>query len=72
MHKSSSSIVLLFSLSFLGCSALANSIFLEMVVSPRLPFLGKDIETRWRWLGLFLVLGGVGTQLIAAVLDLNP
>src|ERR1700687_2793505 len=70
MRKPSASTVTLFSMSFWGYSLLAGYPFEEMVVFPKLPFVKRDVETRWRWLGLFLVLGGVATQLIAAVMDL--
>jgi hypothetical protein len=72
LHRPSSFLILFFSLFFGGCSGFVGIFFDEIVVSPSLPFVGIDIDLRWRWLGLFLVLGGVGTQLIAAVLDLNP
>jgi hypothetical protein len=71
MRKPSSSTVTLFSISFWGYSVLAGFPFDEIVVFPKLPFVKRDVETRWRWLGFFLVLGGVGTQLIAAIMDLR-
>jgi hypothetical protein len=71
MHKPSSLAVGLFSISFLSYSMLAGMPFEAMVVFPRLPFVRRDVETRWRWFGFFLVLGGVGAQLAAAVMDLR-
>ena len=71
MHKPSSLAVGLFSVSFLAYSMLAGVPFEAMVVFPRLPFVKRDAETRWRWFGFFLVLGGVGAQLVAAVMDLR-
>ena len=45
--------------------------FGEIVVDPRLPIFKKDPETRWRWMGFLLVLGGVLAQLIAAIMDIT-
>jgi hypothetical protein len=71
MHKPSSLAVGLFSGTFMGYSIIAGTAFEAIVVFPRLSFVKRDVETRWRWLGFFLVLGGVGAQLAAAVMDLR-
>ncbi|WP_169746925.1 hypothetical protein [Edaphobacter aggregans] len=69
MHKPSSLAVGLFSFAFWGYSLLALLPFEKIVAFPQ--FVKRDVETRWRWLGFFLVLGGVGAQLVAAVMDLR-
>ncbi len=69
MHKPSS--VARFFLVFFGYSLLPLSILNEVVVLPQLPFVKRDIETRWRWFGLFLLLNGVAFQLIAALLAIR-
>jgi hypothetical protein len=71
MRKPSGFSVALFSLAFWGYSLLVVLPLNEIVVFPRLPFVKRDVETRWRWLGFLLVLGGVGAQLVAAVMDLR-
>jgi len=48
----------------------ALGFFNELVVFPKLPFFSRDIEARWKWMGLLLVLGGIVAQLVAAVIDL--
>jgi hypothetical protein len=71
MKRPSSATVGTFSLAFLGYSMIPVSLFNEIVVFPQLQLIKRDVETRWRWLGFFLVLSGVGVQLIAAVIDLR-
>jgi hypothetical protein len=71
MHKPSSSTVGRFSASFLSYSMIPLLFFNEVIVFPQLRFIQKDVDVRWRWLGFFLVLSGVGLQLIAAVIDLG-
>lgn len=71
MHKPSSEIVAKFFLLFFGYSLIPLTVFDEFVVFPRLRFVKRDVETRWRWFGLLLLLSGVGLQLAAAVLALG-
>ena len=74
MHKPSPWAVGLFSFLFWGWSLLVLEPFEKIVAFPRFPWfplVKRDVETRWRWLGFFLVLGGVGAQLVAAVMDLR-
>jgi len=67
-HKPSSAVAEHFLLAFNAYSMIPLSIFNEVVVLPKLPFLKRDVDTRWRWFGLFLLLSGVLAQLIAALL----
>jgi len=74
MHKPSSLAVGLFSFAFWGWSLQVLWPFEKIVAFPQFPWfpsVKRDVETRWRWLGFFLVLGGVGAQLVAAVMDLR-
>jgi hypothetical protein len=71
MRKPSSRAGGLFSFAFWGISLLVLLPFEKIVAFPQFPFVKRDVETRWRWLGFFLVLGGVGAQLVAAVMDLR-
>jgi hypothetical protein len=64
-------LVALYSLAFWGYSLLVIVPLNEIVVLPKLPFIKKDVETRWRWLGFLLVLGGVSAQLVAGIMDLE-
>jgi hypothetical protein len=66
VHKPSPRAVGLFSLEIWGYSGLVMRMFHSLVVRPR-----RDVETRWGWMGFFLVLGGVVSQLVAAILDLG-
>ncbi len=70
--KSSSSwaIVPKFAFSFWLYSLIPLSILDATVTLPFLPSL-KSLESRWRWFGLYLLLAGVGLQLIAAFLGLG-
>lgn len=70
MHKPTGEIVVKFFFGFFGYSLLPLSIFQELVVLPKLPFVKKDVENRWRWFGFFLLISGVALQLIAAILVL--
>jgi hypothetical protein len=60
-----------FCLYFFGYSVIPLSILNDVVVLPKLPFLRQDIDTRWRWFGLFLLLSGVAFQLIAAIMAIG-
>ena len=74
MHKPSSRPVGYFSFAFWGWSLQVLWPFEKIVAFPQFPWfpsVKRDVETRWRWLGFFLVLGGVGAQLVAAVIDLR-
>jgi hypothetical protein len=70
LHKSSGLAVAHFSLSFWVNFIFIGMAFDAIVVNPQLPFLKRDVETRWRWLGFLLVVDGLGAQLIAAVMDI--
>jgi hypothetical protein len=70
-HQPSSEIVGRFFMLFFAYSLIPVSVFQELVVLPKLPFVKRDVETRWRWFGFFLLLSGVGVQLIAAGLGLG-
>ena len=67
MRRPSSGTAAQFFLSFTVYSLFPTSICGETVVSPRLPFVKRDVETRWRAFGLILLLTGVGLQLIVAI-----
>jgi hypothetical protein len=56
---------------FFGYSLLPLSVLNEFVVLPQLPFAKRDIESRWRWFGLFLLLSGIAFQLIAVLLAIR-
>lgn len=71
MHRPSSTTVGTFAIAFFSYSLIPTTLFNEIVVFPRLPLIRRDVETRWRWLGFFLVLSGVGVQLLAALLDIK-
>lgn len=59
-----------FAFTFWAYSLLPLSVLDTTVTFPRFAAL-KALESRWRWFGLYLVLNGVGLQLIAAVLGLR-
>src|ERR1019366_4685276 len=59
LHKPSAQTVTGFSLAFWVYSMFALGFFNELVVFPKLQFLSRDIEARWKWMGLLLVLGGI-------------
>jgi len=67
LRRPSSGTAAQFFLSFTVYSLWPASICGETVVSPRLPFVKRDVETRWRSFGLILLLTGVGLQLIVAI-----
>jgi hypothetical protein len=69
--KPAASAVASFSIGYWAYSMLFFAFFGEIVVDPRLPIFKKDPETRWRWMGFLLVLGGVLAQLIAAIMDIT-
>ena len=65
----SSATVSKFSSAFFAYSIIPLLVVDEIVVYPRLwPY--KDIQTRFRFFGLYLVLSGIALQLIAAVASL--
>lgn len=68
LRKPSSAIVAKFFVGFFAYSLIPVLILEEVVVLPKLSFVKRDIESRWRWFGLFLLLTGVAVQLIAALL----
>lgn len=70
VRKPSGGVVCSFSLAFWAYCMAVLLAFEQLVVSPKFPFIKRDIHSRWRWLGLFLVLGGVLSQLTAGVMDL--
>lgn len=57
-----------FGIRFFFYSILPLSVLNDFVVFPRFVKL-RTIESRWRWLGLFLLLTGVALQLIAALME---
>jgi hypothetical protein len=59
-----------FAFSFFVYSIIPLSVLNETVVFPRFAAV-KGLESRWRWFGLYLLLNGVGLQLIAALLGLR-
>jgi len=70
VHGSSGSAVSKFSISFFVYSLTPLSILDVAVAFP--PFASlKGLESRWRWFGLFLLLTGVGLQLVGALLGLK-
>jgi hypothetical protein len=70
-HQPSADIVGKFFIGFFAYSMIPVSIFQELVVLPKLPFVKRDVETRWQWFGFFLLLSGVVVQLVSAVLGLG-
>lgn len=59
-----------FAVSFWGYSLIPLAILNETVVFPQFSRF-KSIESRWRYFGIFLLLSGVGMQLLAALLLLR-
>lgn len=59
-----------FSMGFLAYSILPLMLVDETIVYPR-SWPHKDISTRFRLFGLYLVLTGIGLQIIAAIADLS-
>ena len=70
-HQPSAGIVGKFFIGFFAYSMIPVSVFQELVVLPKLPFIKRDLETRWRWFGFFLLFSGVVVQLVGAVLGLG-
>jgi hypothetical protein len=70
-HPASWTSVSKFALGFWGYSIIPLSVLDATVTFPRFAPI-KTIDSRWRWFGLFLLLSGVGMQLIAALLSLTP
>ncbi len=71
VRKPSASVLAVFSLEYWAYSMLVLAPLNEVVVFPQWPFFKKDVETRWRWMGFLLVLGGVLAQLVAAIVDIT-
>lgn len=69
LHANSGSQVSKFGVCFFAYSIWPLTALNDLVVFPRFAAL-KALESRWRWLGLFLLLTGVALQLIAAVMAL--
>jgi hypothetical protein len=69
-HSSSWGDVSRFAVSFFGYSLIPLSVLQETVVLPRLAVL-KNLESRWRWFALYLLLSGVGMQIVAAFMNLT-
>jgi len=69
LHSSSWTAVSRFAVSFFGYSLIPLSVLDATVTFPRFAAL-KALESRWRWFGLYLLLNGVGLQLIAGLLGL--
>jgi hypothetical protein len=58
-----------FAIGFFFYSILPLSVLNDTVVFPQFAAL-RTLESRWRWLGLFLLLTGIVLQLLAAILAL--
>lgn len=71
MQKPSAGIIAKFSVGFFPYSLIPLALLNEFVVFPILPFVKRDVETRWRWFGLLLLLSGIAVQLIAALLAIG-
>ena len=69
-HGSTGSNVSRFAVSFFGYSLIPLSLLDATIVFPRFVAL-KNLESRWRWFGLYLLLSGVGMQVIAAFMNLT-
>jgi len=69
LRKPSGMSVLVFWFGFWGASTLVLYLFEHIVVFPKPPF-GQDVDSRWRWLGFFLVMCGVCCQLLAGIADM--
>jgi hypothetical protein len=59
-----------FATLFWGYSLIPLAVLNETVTFPQFAAL-KALDSRWRWFGLYLLLSGVGFQLIAALLGLR-
>jgi hypothetical protein len=68
-HGPSASVASLFSISAFAYSGLIGMVLEQTVALPTL--LKLDIESRWRWFGLTLLLTGILLQLISAVQSLT-
>ncbi len=69
VHGASSAAVATFAVLFWGYSMIPLVALNEMVVFPQFAVL-KNVESRWRWFALLLLLTGVGLQFIAALMGL--
>jgi hypothetical protein len=69
-HSSSGGGVSRFAFSFFGYSLIPLTVLEATVVFPRFAAL-KNLESRWRWFALYLLLSGVGMQVIAAFMNLT-
>lgn len=69
-HRPSAETVFRFALLFWSYSVLPVAVLEQTAVFPRLAIL-RGVESRWRWFSLYLLLTGVGIQLIAALMGLN-
>jgi hypothetical protein len=70
VHGPSWSTVSKFAGVFWSYSIIPLLILDAKVAFPRLPAF-KTMESRWQWFGLFLLLSGIASQLIAALLGLR-
>jgi hypothetical protein len=70
LHSSSGDAVSQFAVVFWAYSMIPLTVLNETVVFPQFAFF-RGLETRWRWFGLYLLLSGVGLQLIGALLGLK-
>ncbi len=70
VHKLSWATVCYFSFGFLAWSLFLLIPYDELLVLHKI-YPKRTVEERWQLLGLFLVIGGVGTQLLAALIELR-
>jgi hypothetical protein len=69
LENSSGAAVFKFASAFLGYSMIPL-IAMSQTVSPQFAFF-RNVESRWRWFALLLLLTGVGLQLVAALMGLR-
>lgn len=66
-HYPSASTVFTFAFGFFGYSLIPLTFLEVTVVNPQFPIF-RTTESRWRYLGLWLLLSGVSLQLIATII----
>lgn len=71
MHKPSFEIAGKFAVGFFSYSMLPVVLLNEVVVFPFLKRMRTNVELRFRWFGLLLVVTGTGVQLLSAIMALK-